>query len=411
VLARSGTTRAPRRRGQTRAAPPHATLALALLALAGVACTPPQSRPAVSPEALWAQRADDDAQRQAQTRQIIDTMIARARHKQAATPDQAATLDILVISGGGDWGAFGAGVLRGWGQGRGEMARPRFDVVTGVSTGALIAPFAFLGDQDAIDRINSIYRHPEPDWAKPRGPIYFWPTNPSFYVMPGLERAVRQTVNRDMLQHIVDASAEHRQLIVNTTNVDYADMHAWELGREARFALANNQPDHVPTLLLASAGVPGVFPARQIDGRLYVDGAITGNILYGARLGEDDSFWARWAQQHPDTPPPRLRYWIILNNQLRFPPQIIEMTWPAIIGRATVMATQNATVNGIRHLHAIAEIARLRHDAEVEVRLMAIPDDWVPPEPGVFNRRVMNGLADLGQALAADPTHWQTTPP
>ncbi len=160
------------------------------LACAALGCTPPQSRPAVSPEALWAQRAADDAQRQAQTRQIIDTMIARARHKAAAAPDLPPTLDVLVISGGGDWGAFGAGVLTGWGRVEGELARPQFDVVTGVSTGALIAPFAFLGDDESIARIDAIYRHPEADWAKPRGPIYFWPTNRSFYVMPGLERVI-----------------------------------------------------------------------------------------------------------------------------------------------------------------------------------------------------------------------------
>ena len=214
-----------------------------------------------------------------------------------------------------------------------------------------------------------------------------------------------------MLQRIVDAATEQRQLIINTTNVDYGDLHAWEIGREARRALEREDDEHVPRLLLASAGVPGVFPSREIEGRLYVDGAITGNILYGGRLGEDESYWTRWAQQRPDTPPPTLRYWIIFNNQLRFPPQVIEPTWPAILGRASIMATQNATVNSLRHLHAIAEIARLRYGADVEVRLMAVPDDWVAPVPGVFNAQVMNELADLGQTLGADPANWQTTSP
>jgi len=385
-----------------------ASLALAW-AVAG--CTPPQSRPAVSPEALWAQRAADDAQRQARTRQIIDTMIARARHKAAAATDRPATLDVLVISGGGDWGAFGAGVLSGWGRVEGELARPQFDVVTGVSTGALIAPFAFLGDDASIARIDAIYRHPEADWARPRGPIYFWPTNPSFYVMPGLEREIRDAVNAEMLERIVAASADDRQLIVNTTNVDFGDQHAWEIGREARLALQQDDADRIPRLLLASAGVPGVFPAREIEGRLYVDGAITGNILYGGRLGDEENFWVRWRQQHPDQPWPTVRYWVIFNNQLRFPPRVVEPTWPAILGRASIMATQNATVNSLRHLHALAEIARLKHGAQVEVRLMAVPDDWVPPAPGVFDARVMNELADLGASLAADPANWQTDAP
>ena len=61
-------------------------------------------------------------------------------------------MDLLILSGGGDWGSFGAGVLKGWGRVAGPMARPKFDAVTGVSTGALIAPFAFLGDESSINQ-------------------------------------------------------------------------------------------------------------------------------------------------------------------------------------------------------------------------------------------------------------------
>jgi len=102
-------------------------------------------------------------------------------------------LDYLVISGGGDFGAFGAGVLKGWSRvpASDPLARPRaFDVVTGVSTGALIAPFAFVGDDDAIERINHLYRNPGPDWVKQRWPLFFLPNNISFAEVPGLEREV-----------------------------------------------------------------------------------------------------------------------------------------------------------------------------------------------------------------------------
>ena len=75
----------------------------------------------------------------------------------------APVLDYLIISGGGDWGAFGAGILKGWGKvpQSEPLARPRFHVVTGVSTGALIAPFAYLGDDASIERIVSLYRNPQ----------------------------------------------------------------------------------------------------------------------------------------------------------------------------------------------------------------------------------------------------------
>jgi predicted acylesterase/phospholipase RssA len=118
-----------------------------------------------------------------ETRQFMQRLVARVGTKvdapaKSVTARTQPTIDILVISGGGDWGAFGAGVLKGWGRVTGEFARPHFDVVTGVSTGALIAPFAFLGDEASIDRILQMYRNPQEDWAK-RGFVFFWPSNPS----------------------------------------------------------------------------------------------------------------------------------------------------------------------------------------------------------------------------------------
>jgi hypothetical protein len=108
---------------------------------------------------------------------------------------------------------------------------------------------------------------------------------------------------------------------------------------------------------------------------------------------------------------PRLRYWIIFNNQFRFPPQVTQERWPEIMSRATIMATQTSTMNSMRHLYAQAELAHLKHNADVEVRVMAVPDAWVPPKPGTFQKEVMNALADLGERMGADPASWRTEPP
>ena len=134
-----------------------ALLATVLLAAALVAggCAS-TTRPARNMEDLLSARRADDTIRELQTRELMERLVKRAESK-VRSPAGAAkaaaqpTIDVLVISGGGDWGAFGAGVLKGWGRVKGELARPQFDVVTGVSTGALIAPFAFLGD-DAVHR-------------------------------------------------------------------------------------------------------------------------------------------------------------------------------------------------------------------------------------------------------------------
>jgi predicted acylesterase/phospholipase RssA len=395
-------------------------LLLAVLLLAGIlsagCASSPAPRPARTLEALVAARQADDAARLAEGRQLSAKLLERVEAKLEASRKGGAattrpTIDLLVISGGGDWGAFGAGVLKGWSRVAGDLARPQFDVVTGVSTGALIAPFAFLGDDAAIERIVQLYRNPQSDWTKSRGLVFFWPSNPSFYALPGLEREMRKTLDRGMLERIAAEDASGRALIVNTTNVDFGDMHAWNIIAEAKAALASNEVERVYQVLLASAGIPAVFPARGIRGYLYVDGAITGNILYGGRVRDEESLPARWQAKHPGVPMPRLRYWIIFNNQFRFPPQVTQERWPEIMSRATIMATQTSTMNSMRHLYAQAELAHLKHNADVEVRVMAVPDAWVPPKPGTFQKEVMNALADLGERMGADPASWRTEPP
>jgi hypothetical protein len=372
-------------------------------------------RPDRTLQDLVSARQADDAARADEVGELFEKLLERAEVKADAYENDAhatrPTLDVLIISGGGDWGAFGAGVLKGWGRVDGESARPKFDVVTGVSTGALIAPFAFLGDDESIDRIVQLYRNPQEDWTKRRGLLFFWPTHESFYTMPGLEREMRLAMDRQMLERIAAEDATGRALAVNTTNVDLGDMRAWNIVAEAKAALATNDEDRVRRILLASAGIPGAFPPREIGSYLYVDGAITGNIMYGGRVREEDTLPALWAAKHAGRPMPLMRYWVIFNNQFRFPPQVTRMRWPDIISRATIMSTQTSTVNSMRHLFAHAEIARLKYNADVQVRVIAVPDTWVPPKPGTFVPEVMNALADLGEQMGADPTSWRTEAP
>ena len=368
------------------------------------ACTSLPDRQQRNPQDLAAARRAEDAERALERRALGDRFLALAEAKGGAS------IDILIVSGGGDWGAFGAGVLKGWGRVKGELARPRFDIVTGVSTGALIAPFAFLGDEASIERIVGFYRNPQQDIAVSRGWLFFLPDNPSLYVLPGLERELRGALDRSVLERLVAAGAKGRTLLVNTTNVDLGDNRTWDLVAEAKAALAGDE-ERLRTVLLASAGIPAVFPARGIGDYLYVDGAITGNILYGGETREEESLPARWRARHPQRPLPRVRYWVIFNNQVRFPPQVTRDRWPDIMGRTTIMATQTSTVNSLRHLYAIAEIGRLKYKAEIEVRLITVPEDFVPAKPGTFVREVMNDLADLGERMGADPASWRTDPP
>jgi predicted acylesterase/phospholipase RssA len=379
-----------------------------LLAAVLCGCAGAPAREARKQEDLFAERRAQDAARGEGAKRLVTQMLARAEAK-ARTP--RATIDLLIISGGGDWGAFGAGVLKGWGRVAGEMARPEFDGVTGVSTGALIAPFAFLGDDASIERIVRLYRNPQPDWTRSRGLLFFLPNNPSFYSLPGLEREMRSTLDRGMLERIAAQEGSGRLLLVNTTNIDLGDSHPWDMVAEAKASLAAGDPDRVHRILLASAGIPAIFPARAIGPHLYVDGAITGNILYGARVDQDQGVAAQWRAKHGNAPAPRVRYWVIFNNQFRFPPEVTRERWADIMTRATMMATQGATVSAMRHLEAMAELTRRKYGIDAELRVMSVPESWIPPAQGTFNKAVMNALADLGEKMGADPASWSNGVP
>ena len=352
-----------------------------------------------------------DAQYVRMGEDMVRSLVEAVKLRYDKNPGAPPMADILVISGGGDWGAFGAGFLKGWSRVKGPLAKPKFDAVTGVSTGALISPFAFLGDEESIDTIETLYRNPKKDWVKSRWPLYFLPYHQSFARVPGLERELRERVDTNMVRRIAESSRQGRFLLVNTTDLDDGSMWVWDVGHESERAAQNGDLERVRQILLASSGIPGAFPFREIDGSLFVDGAVTGNILYGGRLREEQSVQAVWAASYPALPPLNVRFWVIFNNQLRPQPQVTKPTWPAVVGRAIAVSSRSSTITSMRHLYSQAEISRMKRGGKLEVRVAAVPDNFVPPKEGVFVKETMDALADLGERLGADPNAWRTEPP
>jgi hypothetical protein len=380
------------------------------LALAGYSPSP-EREPIAQLDLLKLRREGADRNTTAHRRvlvRLLERTKAEYDRYTAGAQKEPPVLDVLVVSGGGDWGAFGAGFLRGWHKvpAQHPLAKPEFDIVTGVSTGTLIAPFAFLGDEPAIDQIVTLYRNPGADWVKQRGMLYFLPDNISFSEVPGLEREIRRHVTMDMVRRIAKAGADGRMLVVNTTNLDDAGPRVFDLVEEAQRAADSGELERIHNIMLASAGIPGAFPFRIIDQELYVDGGVTGNILYGGRAEEENALPALWQRAYPDVPIPKIRFWIIFNNQFRPAPQVTPPKWIAVVQRSLETATRASTVTAVKHLVALAEIARLTRNADVEIRIVPIPGDWSPPAPGVFVKETMNNLADLGERMGADPASW-----
>ena len=390
------------------------TLGFCLGTLAGCAGNE-ATRPAQSYAQLLAARDAADARGAQDLSAMTGQLLARVKREHdayaAGRSQKPPVLDVLVISGGGDWGAFGAGFLKGWRQvPAGPLALPQFDAVTGVSTGALIAPFAFLGDQASIDAVVNLYRNPQHNLVEPRSWYSLLRGASSYAEVPGLEQALRQALDQDRLRRIVEGGEQGRVLAVNLTDVDNQQMQFWNLMGEARHALETGSTERIEQVLLASSAIPGVFPPREIDGVLYVDGGLTGNILIGGMQArsDHDSFIERWLASYPQTPLPKIRYWVIFNNELRWPPAAVPKKLSAVLSASMTASTRSATINCMRMLVLQAQIARLRDHADAEVRIVAVPNDWVAPKPGTFVAESMNALADLGEKMGADPGSWQS---
>ena len=187
-------------------------------------------------------------------------------------------LDILALSGGGASGAFGAGALVGLNR---AHARPQFELVTGVSAGALIAPFAFLGPEwdsqltDAFvgDRSESLIRR--------RGILGLFGN--SFFEGEPLRQLVDGLVTDAMIREVSRESAKGRLLLVATTDLDKSETVVWNMG-----AIAATGGESARTLfrdvIVASSSIPGVFPPVMISVRdangvayqeMHVDGGVT----------------------------------------------------------------------------------------------------------------------------------------
>jgi hypothetical protein len=237
------------------------------------------------------------------------------------------------------------------------------------------------------------------------------PGNISLAEVPGLEREVRKHITADMVRRISKAGSDGRVLAVNTTNLDTGTSRVFDLVAEAQRGEDSAEIERIHNIMLASAGIPGVFPFRIIDDELYVDGSVTGNIIYGGRIAEEDSLPALWQKAYPNLPIPKFRYWVIFNNQFRPVPEVVAPNWVAVIQRSLETSSRAATTTAVRHLVAMAEISRLKRKADVEVRIVSIPGDWSPPVPGTFKKETMNNLVDLGEKMGADPGSWSTEPP
>ncbi|WP_425352214.1 patatin-like phospholipase family protein [Agrobacterium bohemicum] len=324
---------------------------------------------------------------------------ALARHGDWMVNTQSDEKNILMISGGGGGGAFGVGVLAGW---TATNTRPPFDVVTGVSTGALIAPYAFLGsayDQTLVHLFTSGVAR---ELVAINGP--FGVFGSSLLKPEPLKKHVERSITPTILNQIAAEHRNGRRLLVLTTNLDTQRGVIWNMGAIA----ASGNPNALKLfrdVIVASASVPGVFPPVMIqatsNGRqfqeLHSDGGSTSQILTPPLLVENALFSKASAQQ-------KVNLYVIVNNALIPEFDVTPNRTVSSLGRAyaTFLKSQAQSELTALYNHASRTGANF-NVASIDVQ---IPYSMLNP----LDRNYMLAVYRLGYEQTTAEALWKDTP-
>ncbi|MGD0400180.1 MAG: patatin-like phospholipase family protein [Syntrophobacteraceae bacterium] len=311
--------------------------------------------------------------------------------------------NFLALSGGGDDGAFGAGLLVGWTQ---SGTRPQFKLVTGISTGALIAPFAFLGlDYDNL--LKEFYTGIGPKDIYVTRSMLSVITSDALNDNTPLWNLVRKLVNRDMLNEIAAEYEKGRILLIGTTNLDSRRPVIWNMG-----AIASSKDpralDLFDRIILASAAIPGVFPPVmipvEINGKpfdeMHVDGGATAQVfVYPPSLFD----LARSRQIKTDIRKRNL--YVIRNGRL-------DPEWASVDRRLLPIAGR--AISSLIHSQGVGDLYRIYLVAKrdgVDYNLAYIGPEFNTVHKEEFDNAYMKALFEYGYDLARNGYQWKKTPP
>ncbi len=321
------------------------------------------------------------------------------------TDANKSTVDILAISGGGGAGAFGVGLLNGWSD---AGDRPEFTLVTGISTGALIAPFAFLGSEyDQI--IKKLYTTiSTKDVITKRSIFDVISGSDSIADSSPLAQHIIENIDEEILNKIAGAHNSGRRLFIGTTNLDARRLVVWNMGKIAAYG-TTEALELSRNLILASASVPVAFPPVYIEvqvgtnkyDEMHVDGGVISAVFfYGFMLNIAEARKTAGIKRRVNT-----RIFIIRNNQFRAPYKQVQRRLVSIASRSLTGLT---TTQGIGDLYRIYLVAQRD---EIEFNQTSIPQDHVSYSREEFNPVEMKRLFNLGYKMAITGYHWDKYPP
>ena len=308
----------------------------------------------------------------------------------------------LAISGGGQNGAYAAGILNGWTE---AGNRPRFTIVTGVSAGALIAPFAFLGpDYDHV--IKEVFTgYSTEDIVTPRGKLKTLLGDAATDSTP-LRQKLARYVDEKVMLAIAEEYRKGRVLDIVTTNLDAGRPVAWNIGLIA----SSGSPDAlqlIRDIMLASASIPAAFPPVmfevEVDGEYYdelhVDGGAT-SVVHLYPIGLDFQKLA----EHMDvkgTP----NVYVIRNGKLRKKWTTVERSTIPIAMRSLDSLMGSVVLGDMYRIYLATQRDGLNY------HLAYIPESFTEEATEAFDREFMTRLFNLGYERAKNGYEWSRTPP
>jgi predicted acylesterase/phospholipase RssA len=365
-------------------------------------CLPPRL---LSPETTIDLNSTADTD-QSRERNFLAASLARMKSAQPAeSGPNGRHYNVLALSGGGSYGAFSAGLLNGWTAGG---QRPQFDIVSGVSTGALIATYAFLGSRyDPALREFYTTTTTADIYRKRFKPAVLW--SDSFVFSEPLKRMIEASISPQLLCEVAIAHAQGRRLFIGTTNVDTGRLVIWDMGAIA----SSGKPDSLALyrkIILASASPPGFFPPVHIDisvnGRnyteLHVDGGTTAQVFFRSSMVQIDPAEFSGGGR----PLVGSCVYIIIAGKAFPDPKCVTDRAVKIAGNSLGALTYAQTRNDLIRIYTLSLLTGM------DFRVATIPQDWpIQEDSMVFDQASMRSLYDRGYQWAVAGAAWADVPP
>ena len=328
--------------------------------------------------------------------EALEVKIKQHNNKNSTIP-----FNILALSGGGSGGAYGAGILSGW-KARGDL--PQFDIVTGISTGSIMASFAFLGG-DSIEHIFTTLETCHLYTSR----LLNWFSQASINDTSPLKELLIQGIDDEFLAKIAAEHKKGRRLYMGTTNLDTGQLVVWDMGAIA----SSKRPDKAQRyrdIIYASSAFPILFPPQFIEvdieqekySQMHVDGGLYSNVFMIGMLVN----WSEVLQINTEEMSNfDANLYVIANRKYReshaYKPPPLESS--EVIGSLLLVATDLLFDRTIYRLYENVQKRNIKfHMATIpnDTNFINSPMDFIPKE--------MQELFDLAYKQASSNYPWKT---